>query len=136
MVNDPPLQIILVKDEIAGAGLILTVTVNEEPGQPLLTGVTVYVAVVIELDVLTRVPLMFSAVDPDAPPVKPVPEGASQLYVVPAGTVPLVASTGVTVNAIPLLTVIVIGRMAGFGLTVTFNSKSGPGHPPTEGVTV
>ncbi len=44
-VNDPPLQIVADIAVITGEGLIVTVTVNDEPVQVPDCGVTVYVAV-------------------------------------------------------------------------------------------
>ena len=63
-----------------------------------------------------------------APPVKPVPVGADQLYKVPLGTTPLVTSVGVTVKATPLHVVVLIGVMIACGLilTVTVNGVDGP----------
>jgi hypothetical protein len=56
--------------------------------------------------------------------------------VVPAGTTPFEAFTGVDVNATPLHTVLVIAVIAGFGFTVTVKVKVAPGHVPDVGVTV
>ena len=93
-------------------------------------------AICTELVELVSVPLIVNAPLPGAPPVNPVPAGADQLYVVPAGTMPLVLFTGVTVNPLPLQTIAVIGVMAGFGLTVTVTVKVAPVHVPVTGVTV
>lgn len=72
-----------------------------------------------------------------APPVKPEPEGADQLYVVPAGTkVEGGASTGVTEKDPPLQIVAVWLGMSGFGLMVTVAVKLDPVHVPEVGVTV
>lgn len=52
---------------------------------------------------LTSVPIIADAPEPAAPPVMPPGKtGAGQLYVVPAGTTPLVTLTGVTEKAVPL----------------------------------
>jgi hypothetical protein len=65
-----------------------------------------------------------------APPVNPpVTPGAAQLYVVPAGTVPLVMSTGVTVNPTVLHVVLVMFVIAGVGLTVTGKVRAGKPCP-------
>ena len=86
--------------------------------------------------VLVRVPLIFAAPLPVAPPVNPVPDGTAQLYVVPAGTVPLVPLTGVTINPTPLQTVVVMAVINGCGLTVTVTVKVAPVQLPESGVTV
>jgi hypothetical protein len=62
---------------------------------------------------LVRVPLMEEAPEPDVVPVMPATLGAAQLYVVPAGTVPLVPFTGVTENAEPLHGVADIAEITG-----------------------
>ena len=80
---------------------------------------------------------MLDAPLPEAPPViPPVTVGALQLYVVPEGTTPLVPFAGVTVNAVPLHTVAVIGFIEGCGLTVTVTVNVLPTHVPDVGVTV
>ena len=63
-----------------------------------------------------------------APPVKPAPVGAGQLYKVPVGITPLVTSVGVTVKATPVHVVVLIGVMIACGLmlTVTVNAVAGP----------
>jgi hypothetical protein len=66
----------------------------------------------------------------------PVTLGAAQLYVVPAGTRPLVTFAGVTVKAVPLQTTFVIKVTAGFGFTVTVTVKVLPEQLPDSGVTV
>ena len=61
---------------------------------------------------LVSVPVMLAAFAPAAPPVMlPVTTGAGQLYFVPAGTTPLVMSTGVTEKITPLQVTAVIGLM-------------------------
>jgi len=77
------------------------------------------------------------APEPAAPPViPPVTTGAGQLYVVPAGTTPLVPLTGVILKATPVQTVAVIGVIAAAGFTVTVRLKLAPAHVPDVGVTV
>src|SRR5690349_24476487 len=91
-----------------GFGLTVTVTVNALPGQVPDVGVTVYVAVCAVLVGLVNVPVIDDP-DPATPPViPPVTVGTPQLYVVPAGTIPFVPSTGVTLNAVPLHTIAII----------------------------
>ena len=87
--------------------------------------------------VLVRVPLM-PVEEPllAAPPVKPVPDGADQLYVVTTGTTPLVTLAGVTVNPTSLHTVVVIKVIAGLGSTVTITINVDPTQLPDVGVTV
>ena len=86
---------------------------------------------------MTRVPLILADPDPAAPPVMPpVTTGAGQLYVVPAGTSPLVPFTGEEVNVTPLQTAVVILLIAGLGLTVTVRVKGAPVQVPAVGVIV
>jgi hypothetical protein len=66
----------------------------------------------------------------------PVTTGTGQLYVVPAGTIPLVRFTGLTVKSTPLQMETVISVIAGFGLTVTVTVNVAPGQLPEVGVTV
>ena len=61
-----------------------------------------------------------------APPEKPEPVGKAQVYLVPAGTIPLVPFTGLTVNNMPPQTVVVISVITAIGLTVTVTVKVGP----------
>ena len=88
--------------------------------------------------VLVSVPLIvFTPLACVAPPVKPVPVGANQVYVVPAGTIPLVTSTGVTLNRIPPQAAPDIGAMLARALTVTVNWNDAPAPQATVlGVTV
>ena len=119
-VNPTPLHTEAVIVVIAGAGFTVTVTIKVPPVQLPDVGVTVQVAVCAVLVGLTRVPLIFAAAEPAAPPVMPpVNVGAAHEQVVPAGTVPFVPLTGVTVNPDPLHTVAVIAVITGSGLTVT-----------------
>jgi hypothetical protein len=119
------------------AGITVTVTVNVLPVQPApVVGVTVYVAVCGDAVVLVSVPVIDDP-EPATPPViPPVTTGADQLYVVPAGTMlgPLFA--GVTVNAVPLQTVVVRSCIDGLGLTVTVTVNGRPAQVPEVGVTV
>ena len=76
------------------------------------------------------VPLILDAPLPVVPPVRPpVTAGADQLYVVPAGTIPLVPVTGVEVKPVPPQVVAVMAVMAGVGFTVTVTVKVEPTHP-------
>ncbi|KAF5030965.1 hypothetical protein DSECCO2_632650 [anaerobic digester metagenome] len=56
---------------------------------------------------------MAAAPEPEVVPEIPLTPGAAQLYVVPAGTVPLVPLTGVTENEEPLHTVVDIFEITG-----------------------
>jgi hypothetical protein len=85
---------------------------------------------------LKSVPLMIAPA-PEAPPVRPpVTVGSSQLYVVPAGTIPFVTLNGDDVKAIPLQTVAVIGVIEGLGLTIIVTVKIVPTQLPDVGTTV
>ena len=80
---------------------------------------------------------MLAAAVPIAPPVNPpVTTGTGQVYVVPAGTIPLVPFAGVAVK-LPALQIAagVILVIADFGFTVTVTVKVGPAQVP-DGVTV
>ena len=85
--------------------------------------------------VSVNVPLMLEPL-PTVPPVKPVPDGTVQLYVVPGGTIPLVPLAGITVKVTPLHSVAVIDVIAGFGFTVTTMFVGVPGQPFANGVTI
>ena len=86
---------------------------------------------------LVSVPNKPFCVVPVAPPVSPpVMIGADQLYVVPAGTIPLLPLVGVTLKKSPLHTVAVIAVITAFGLTVTVNWNLDPVQLPVNGVTV
>jgi hypothetical protein len=110
---------------IVGRGLTVTVTVKVAPTQLPAdpdVGVMVYVAVCRVLVGLVRVPLMFAAPLPAAPPVMPpVTVGTAQVYVVPAGTmVPAgTPSIGDMVNVPPLQIVAAWFGITGVGFTVT-----------------
>src|SRR5450756_1817037 len=80
---------------------------------------------------------MFTSAVPAAPPViPPVTAGDGQVYVVDAGTIPLVPSAGDDVKLLPLHIVAFILEMAGFGSTVTVTVKVAPVQVPDFGVTV
>ena len=97
--NVTPLHVTLLIAVIAGVGLIFTVTLNTNPVQLPVIGVTKYVAVLTLFVVLASVPLMLTCgVICDSPPVKPAPVGADHENSVPAGTTPSVPFVGVTVN--------------------------------------
>jgi hypothetical protein len=75
--------------------------------------------------------------DPVVPPVMlPVTSGADQLYVVPAGTIPLVPFAGVKLNEVPLQKDPVILVTAGNGFRVKEIVKVLPVQVPDVGVTV
>jgi hypothetical protein len=122
---------------IAGIGFTVTVTVKSLPVHPPAKGVTVYIAIWVVLVGLVRVPLMFAAAVPAAPPViPPVTEGAAQVYVVVPGTMPLTPSAGAAMKLPALHIVAVIFVTAGFGLTVTVTVNVAPVQLPDFGVTV
>ena len=137
--NAVPLQLTAVIALTDATGFTVTVNTNVAFA-PQLTdvGVTVYVALCAVLVGLVKVPKMFDPPPvPDKPPVSPpVTIGTDQLYVVPAGTTPLVPLTGVVVNSIPLHVVADIELIVAFGLTVTVNWKVAPVQLPVNGVTV
>jgi len=72
---------------------------------------------------------------PDNPPVKPVPVGVDQLYVVPAGTVPFVPLDGVVLNIDPEHTVVLILVIAATGLIFTVTVNDAPEQLPDTGLT-
>ena len=81
-------------------------------------------------------PLILLAPVADAPPViPPVIAGTDQLYVVPAGTIPLVKFVGVAVKATPLHVIAVIGVITAVGFTVTVTENTTPVQLPLVGVT-
>ena len=86
--------------------------------------------------VLIKLPLILAALVADNPPVKPVPVGTDQLYVVPDGTVPFIPFTGATVKPAPLQVVAVIGVITATGFTVTVTVNGAPVQLPEVGVTV
>jgi hypothetical protein len=131
-----PLQMVVAMVVNDGFGFTVTVTTNVAPVQLPDTGATVYVAVCGLFVVLVSVPVILEAPLPAAPPVKPVPAGADQVYVVPAGTMPLVIFTGDMVKPTPLHTAEFIGVIAGLGFTNIITEKSAPLQLPDIGVTV
>jgi hypothetical protein len=72
---------------------------------------------------------------PLAPPVT-VPEyvGTDQLYLVSAGTIPLVPFVGVTTNGTPLQVTVLIAVTSGVGFSVTISVKDAPTQLPEVGV--
>ena len=86
--------------------------------------------------VLARVPLITDTpVAPVAPVKLPLNDGDDQLYVVPAGKIPLVILVGVTVNVTPLQVIVLIAVIAGVGLIVTVTLNTKPVQLPVIGVT-
>src|SRR5664280_2293089 len=119
--------------DIVGTGLIVTVTVKFPRVHDVVDGVTVYVAVCAVLVGLLSVPVTDAPL-PATPPVRPpVTTGTPQVYVIAAGTTPLVTVTGVTEKAAPLHAVPVIAVIAGMGLTVTVLVIRVPGHAVAPG---
>ena len=91
-----PLQVVVLIGVMDATGLIFIVTLNTVPIQLPEVGVSKYVAVTVELVVLFNSPLILLVPTAcDNPPVKPEPVGAVHVYVVPAGTIPLVTFIGV-----------------------------------------
>ena len=137
MINETPLQDVNVIAFTIAFGLMVTRTVKVDPVQIPLSGVTVYVAVWEILVGLTKLPVIDEAPVPDTPPVSPpVTPGVNQLYVVPDGTIPLVALTGNTLKDTPLqvMAVMVVINAFGFSVTVTVNGL--PVQLPVNGITV
>ena len=86
---------------------------------------------------MTKVPVIVVALLPDAPPViLPVTPGALHVYVVPAGTIPFVPFTGVTLKNTPLHDTPVIALIVAFAFTVTVTVNVAPVQLPDTGVTV
>ena len=70
--------------------------------------------------VFVNVPVILPDATPlAAPPVKPDPVGALQVYVVPVGITPFVPFVGVTLKLTPAQMVVDIGVTVAVGLTVT-----------------
>jgi len=66
------------------------VILNARPVQLLeRDGVTLYTADTAFVTVLVNISLRKDCPEPDTPPVKPVPVGALQAYIVPGGVVPV-----------------------------------------------
>ena len=133
-----PPQVVAVIALISALGFTVTVTVNVAPVQLPVIGVTIYVPVFTLVDSLFKSPVILEALVPDAPPViPPVTLGALQLYKVPAGTIPFVPFTGVTLKNTPSQLTIVIAVIddVGFTVTVTVNVAFDP-HKVDVGVIV
>ena len=132
-----PLQTVVLIAVIVAIGLTVTVTVNGVAGPQLLVdGVMIYVAVCAVLVGLNRLPVMVLTAVALAPPVKPpVTPGTDQLYVVPAGTIPLVTSVGVTVNNTPLQLTVLIAVITAVAFNVTVTENTAPVQLPVIGVT-
>ncbi len=123
--KNTPLHVVVLIGVTAAFGLIVTVTVNVVfVPQLTVVGVTIYVAVCAALVGFTKLPVILAAPLPLAPPViLPVTLGALQLYNVPAGTIPFVPFTGVSVNNTPVQLTPVIALILAVGFTVTVNVK-------------
>ena len=135
--NATPLHVTVLIDVIFTRGLSVRVNWNDAPVQPLVNGITVYVALCAVLVGLVRLPLILVCVNAAAPPVTPpVTIGADQLYVVPAGTTPFTPLVGVTVNNTPLHVTVVIAVITAAGFSVTVNWNDAPAQPFDNGVTV
>ena len=85
---------------------------------------------------LLRFPVIEEALVTLNPPNNPpVTEGANQLYVVPAGTIPFRPFVGVILNVTPSQLIAVIFVMVGTGLSETTKVKLVPTQDPDCGVT-
>ena len=85
---------------------------------------------------MTKVPVIDDAPLPDAPPViLPVTLGTLHPYVVPAGTIPFVPFTGVTLKNTPPQVMPVIALITADGLIVTVIANVVPTQLPDVGVT-
>ncbi len=76
---------------------------------------------------LVKLPLIndaFVALNP--PVIPPVTVGVDQLYKVPAGTIPFVLLTGLTVKVTPLQLTVVIAVISAVGLIVTVKVNGAP----------
>ena len=80
--------------------------------------VTVYVAITVVAPELVNVPVIGDPL-PDAPPVKPEPDGEDHEKVVPAGITFGEEALGVTEKALPVHVWVVTLVTLGLGLTVT-----------------
>lgn len=121
-VNVIPLQVTVVIGVTIAVGSTVTVRVNGWLIPQPVFGVTIYVAVTAELVILLSVPVTeVTSLACDTPPVKPVPVGVDQVYKVPAGTIPLVPFTGITVKLTPLQIVVVMALILATGLIATIN---------------
>ena len=129
------LQVVAVIGVITAVGFTVTVTVNGDPVQVPDVGVTVYVAVCTALVGLTSVWLIDAPVAVTPPVTPPVTIGADQLYAVPDGTIPLVPFTGVTLNTVPVVTVVLISVIVATGLIFAVTVNAEPVQVPDCGVT-
>ena len=112
---------------ITADGFTFTVKENTTPVQLPDNGVTRYVAVLVILVVFPNIPLIpFDADACVTPPVIPVPVGALQVKVVPAGIIPFVPSVGVTLKNTPLQVVVLIAVTAALGLILTVTVNVAP----------
>jgi hypothetical protein len=85
---------------------------------------------------LVKLPVILAAPLPVPPPViLPVTLGALHAYVVPAGTIPFVPFTGVTLKNNPLHVVLVIALITADGFTFTVKENTDPVQLPDNGVT-
>ena len=135
--NSIPLQALVLIAVITAVELTVTVTVNVTPVQLPDNGVTIYVAVCAILSELVNVPLTFSWPLAPEPPLNPaVTPGDDQLYVVPAGTIPLLTSVGVTVKADPLHVTVLIAVTVALGLRLTVTLNTEPKQLPVTGVII
>ena len=131
-----PLQVVSDIGLMTPTGFTVTVTVNGVPVQLPEVGVTVYVAICAALVGFTNVWLIeLTPVAVTPPVIPPVTDGVDQLYVVPAGTVPFVPFTGVTLNTIPVVTIVLISVIAATGLTFTVTVNDVPAQLPDTGLT-
>ena len=122
ILKNTPLQVVVLIAVICASGFKFTVTEKDAPVHDPDTGVTIYVAVTTPIVVFVKVPVMELTPTPcEAPPVNPLPVGALHVYVVPAGTIPFVPFTGLTVNNTPPHPVVLIGVITAVGLIVTVN---------------
>ena len=122
ILKNTPLHVVVLIAVICASGFKFTVTENDAPVHDPDTGVTIYVAVTTPIVVFVKVPVIELTPTPcEAPPVNPLPVGALQVYVVPAGTIPFVPFTGLTVNNTPPHPVVLIGVITAVGLIVTVN---------------
>ena len=137
-VNNTPPQMVVLIGVITAVGLTVTVQVNVAfTPHKVDVGVTIYVAVCVVFVGLLNVPVNIVAPLPVVPPViPPVTLGALQLYVVPAGTIPLLPLVGVALNKTPLQPTAVIALITALGLTVTVTVNVAPVQLPDNGVTV
>ena len=136
ILNGTPLQLVTVIGFTEADGLTVITTVNVLPAQPLVSVDTTYVTDCAVLVVLSKVPFTLVWLTAPAIPVRPVADGADQLYNVPVGTIPLVTFDGVTVKLTPSQAVAVMPLINATGLTVTVSENTAPAQPPVTEVGV